>query len=51
MDSVNPELGVDDQAELLPYDNKWEFSRENLKLGNRLKAFIYLFTWLYSLKY
>lgn len=30
---LNPDLGVDDQAELLPYDKKWEFPREKLKLG------------------
>lgn len=32
-ESLNPELGVDDQAELLPYDKKWEFPREKLKFG------------------
>jgi FMS-like tyrosine kinase 1 len=24
---------VDEQAELLPYDKKWEFPRDKLKLG------------------
>lgn len=38
VDSLNPDLGVDDQAELLPYDKKWEFPREKLKLGNTLKS-------------
>lgn len=33
VDCLNPELGVDDQAELLPYDKKWEFPRDKLKLG------------------
>ncbi|XP_077296632.1 vascular endothelial growth factor receptor 1-like [Arctopsyche grandis] len=33
---LNPDLGVDDQAELLPYDKKWEFPREKLKLGKQL---------------
>lgn len=33
---MNPDLCVGDQAELLPYDNKWEFSREKLKLGRQL---------------
>lgn len=33
LDCINPELTVDDQAELLPYDKKWEFPREKLKLG------------------
>lgn len=32
-ESLNPDLGVDEQAELLPYDKKWEFPREKLKLG------------------
>ncbi|XP_071455264.1 vascular endothelial growth factor receptor 1-like isoform X2 [Hetaerina americana] len=36
LESINPELGVDDQAELLPYDKKWEFPREKLKLGKQL---------------
>lgn len=30
---INPELGIDDQAELLPYDKKWEFPIAHLKLG------------------
>ncbi|KAI4489805.1 hypothetical protein M0804_003987 [Polistes exclamans] len=34
LECLNPELTVDDQAELLPYDKKWEFPRERLKLGN-----------------
>jgi FMS-like tyrosine kinase 1 len=33
LDSINPELPVDEQAELLPYDKKWEFPRDKLKLG------------------
>ncbi|XP_078038596.1 vascular endothelial growth factor receptor 1-like [Augochlora pura] len=36
VECLNPELTVDDQAELLPYDNKWEFPREKLKLGRQL---------------
>jgi FMS-like tyrosine kinase 1 len=36
MDSINPELPVDEQAELLPYDKKWEFPSDNLKLGESL---------------
>ncbi|XP_069682523.1 vascular endothelial growth factor receptor 1-like isoform X2 [Periplaneta americana] len=38
MDSINHELPVDDQAELLPYDKKWEFPRDKLKLGKQLGA-------------
>ncbi|KAJ9583946.1 hypothetical protein L9F63_021720, partial [Diploptera punctata] len=32
MENINPELPVDEQAELLPYDKKWEFPRDKLKL-------------------
>jgi len=35
LECLNPELTVDDQAELLPYDKKWEFPRERLTLGKR----------------
>lgn len=35
MNSINPNLGIDEQAELLPYDKKWEFPIERLKLGKR----------------
>lgn len=34
VESWNPDLGIEEQAELLPYDKKWEFSREKIKLGN-----------------
>jgi len=30
---INPELGIEEQANLLPYDRKWEFPRDRLKLG------------------
>lgn len=34
VESINPELGIDDQAELLPYDkDTWEIPREKIKLG------------------
>ncbi|XP_078038597.1 PDGF- and VEGF-receptor related [Augochlora pura] len=36
VECLNPDLTVDDQAELLPYDNKFEFPREKLKLGRQL---------------
>ena len=36
LDCINPELTVNDQAELLPYDRKWEFPRDRLKLGKQL---------------
>ena len=37
-DSINPDLALDEQAELLPYDTKYEFPREKLKLGKQLGA-------------
>jgi FMS-like tyrosine kinase 1 len=33
LESINPELPVDEQADLLPYDRTWEFPREKLVLG------------------
>lgn len=36
LENLNPDLGIDDQAELLPYDKKWEFPIEKLKLGKQL---------------
>lgn len=33
LESINPELPVDEQADLLPYDRTWEFPREKLILG------------------
>ncbi|CAK9796532.1 Vascular endothelial growth factor receptor 1 [Anthophora plagiata] len=36
VECLNPDMTVDDQAELLPYDKKWEFPREKLKLGKKL---------------
>lgn len=30
---LNPELPLEEQAELLPYNNCWEFPKERLKLG------------------
>lgn len=35
---MNPDLALDEQAELLPYDKKYEFSRDKLKLGKQLGA-------------
>ncbi|XP_053598108.1 vascular endothelial growth factor receptor 1 isoform X1 [Microplitis demolitor] len=36
LECLNPELTIDEQAELLPYDKKWEFPREKLKFGKQL---------------
>ncbi|XP_008191844.1 vascular endothelial growth factor receptor 1 isoform X1 [Tribolium castaneum] len=36
LENLNPDLGLDDQAELLPYDKQWEFPIEKLKLGKQL---------------
>lgn len=33
---MNPKLGVNDQADLLPYNNIWEFPRDKLNLGMQL---------------
>lgn len=32
-ENLNPELGIDDQADLLPYNKKFEFPIEHLKIG------------------
>lgn len=35
IESINPDLGIDDQAELLPYDKEsWEIPKDTIKLGN-----------------
>lgn len=31
--SLNPDLSIGEQADLLPYDKKWEVPREKIKLG------------------
>lgn len=41
VESWNPDLGIEEQAELLPYDKRWEFPRDKLKLGKQFKE-IYL---------
>ncbi len=33
VEKINPEEGIADQVNLLPYDKKYEFPRERLKLG------------------
>jgi FMS-like tyrosine kinase 1 len=37
VECINPELGVDEQAELLPYDRKWEIPKEKIKLGTEMR--------------
>lgn len=37
-ESINPDLALDEQADLLPYDKKYEFSRDKLKLDKQLGA-------------
>lgn len=39
--SINPNLSLEEQADLLPYDKKYEFPRENLILGKQLGAGAY----------
>lgn len=41
IDRINPDLTIDEQADLLPYDKKYEFPREKLKLGKQLGAGAY----------
>ena len=35
-DGINSNLTIEEQADLLPYDRKFEFPRKNLKLGKQL---------------
>lgn len=36
LEKINPELNLNEQANLLPYDSRVEFPNENLKLGKQL---------------
>ncbi|KAK6637652.1 hypothetical protein RUM44_008074 [Polyplax serrata] len=36
VESINQDLTLDEQTDLLPYDPKWEFPRSKLKLGKQL---------------
>ncbi|XP_046395794.1 platelet-derived growth factor receptor alpha-like [Ischnura elegans] len=36
LEKYDPDLGIEDQAELLPYDKKWEFPRHRLILGKQI---------------
>lgn len=38
IESIDPDINIDEQADLLPYDKKFEFPREKLKLGKQLGA-------------
>uniref|UniRef100_A0A1Q3G4D4 receptor protein-tyrosine kinase n=1 Tax=Culex tarsalis TaxID=7177 RepID=A0A1Q3G4D4_CULTA len=38
LDQMNPELTLDEQADLLPYKSEYEFPKEKLKLGKQLGA-------------
>lgn len=38
IESIDPDVNLDEQAELLPYDKNYEFPREKLKLGKQLGA-------------
>ncbi|XP_022910201.1 vascular endothelial growth factor receptor 1 isoform X2 [Onthophagus taurus] len=39
IESINPEIGIDEQAELLPYHKeRWEIPRDHIKLGKQLGA-------------
>lgn len=41
VDRINPDMTLDEQADLLPYDRKYEFPKEKLKLGKQLGAGAY----------
>lgn len=36
VEMFNPDMPLDEQIELLPYDHRWEFPKERLKLGRTL---------------
>lgn len=38
VENIDPDMNLDEQADLLPYDKKYEFPREKLKLGKQLGA-------------
>ncbi|XP_070496401.1 vascular endothelial growth factor receptor kdr-like isoform X5 [Chironomus tepperi] len=38
IESIDPDVNLDEQADLLPYDKNYEFPREKLKLGKQLGA-------------
>lgn len=38
VEQMNPELALDEQADLLPYKSEYEFPKEKLKLGKQLGA-------------
>lgn len=40
-DQLNPDLDLNEQADLLPYDKRFEFPREKLKLGQQLGGKIF----------
>ncbi|XP_055301213.1 vascular endothelial growth factor receptor 1-like [Sitodiplosis mosellana] len=40
-ESINPYVPLGDQADLLPYDSKYEFPKEQLKLGSTLGSGAY----------
>jgi hypothetical protein len=37
---MNEDLSLDDQIEILPYDRRWEFPRNRLKLGNKSPQYL-----------
>lgn len=41
IEKINPELPLEDQADLLPYDKSYEFPKEQLKCGKRLGSGAY----------
>lgn len=49
--SLNPDLGIDEQAELLPYDEKFEFPAEKLILGTNFSVIIRLALFIAKISY
>lgn len=47
VDNINPDMNVLDQTHLLPFDSKWEFPKERLKLGthHKLTQILYFNIW------
>jgi len=37
-DRINPDISVEDQVDLLPYDLKWEFPRNRIIIGYYISA-------------
>jgi len=43
IEMFNPDMPLDEQIELLPYDPRYEFPKERLKLGNKVFPRTYIY--------